>query len=855
MGKRVKISDVVISEIAKHGVGTFFGVTGGAAVHFFDSVENNSDLKAVYLNHEQAASFAVEAYAKANKQFGAGIFTTGPGATNAITGLAAAWLDSVPCIFISGQVRSNQTISGRNLRQVGTQEIDIISIVKPITKYAVTTYDVEDVKYHVQKAIHVAKSGRPGPVWIDIPVDIGWSYVDSDSLREFLPDDKLLSRDQSWLINEQIAKVSELICSAHRPVILAGSGVRLSGAELILQEFIEKFQIPFVTSWNFADWLPSDHDLNVGRPGLSGQRGANLALQNSDLIISIGSHLNATIVGTRPELFAREANIVMVDVDLNELEHCPVDLEVSIQSDIAEFLGKLDLQLDEWRPAENKRQYWEDFCEKYKSFNKIALSYSDNEELVNSYYCKYLISQISKPGDIFVIDGGGTTVYSALQSIEIKREQRIILSAGLCSMGSGLPEVIGVHFAFPDRKIICFVGDGSLPFNMQELQIIKDLNIPVKIFVFNNAGYVSIRSTQNEFLDGRVVGSSPDSGLHLPQVERVAEAFMLPYFLISDQKNIEENLADIFLQSGAQLCEVLVSDQQEIVPRQGFIANKYGQFVPRPIEDMYPFLDREIQQSLMLVPEVPVPSSVLSGREIDLMKSYPTQKRPIEKRFKVKQSGDGYVGLSEYGNLNSDILFDQLSLQKVHLFDKTYFDGDRDEGYGGYQYDKKYWFEVAKDIVEAYELRAGDKVLEVGCAKGFLLNDLLEIVPGLQVQGIDISDYAVGQALASVKDHISTGDAVELPFDRESFDLVLCINTLSELQIDSCKIAIQEIKRVSKGRSFITLNSWRNKREKLNLLKWNLSALSNYSIADWLVILDEVDYRGDYHWVVAQGEI
>lgn len=598
MGIKVKISDLVVNEIAKMGVDTFFGVTGGAAVHFFDSIDKNPELDAIYFNHEQGAAFAVEAYAKTSRKFGAGVFTTGPGATNALTGLTAAWLDSVPCIFISGQARSNQTINGRNLRQVGTQELDIVSMVKSVTKYAVTIFDIKTVKYHLHKAFYLACHGRPGPVWLDIPVDIQWSFIDTDDLIDFCPEPLCLPfKKDSQHLNSPVSQVAQIIRSAQRPIVLAGYGVRLSNAEEELREFVQKYNIPFVSTWNLADWVKTDHYLNLGRPGLSGQRGANMALQNSDVIIVIGSHLNASIIGTRPEFFARDAQIVMVDIDVNELEHCPVNLEVGINQDVKAFLHQISKHLGQWSPTRAVLERWKSLYLKYKEFNRVALEFSDNKDLVNTYYFKYLLSKNSQESDIFVIDGGGTIVYSSLQSIELKKDQKIVLSAGLCSMGSGIPEAIGAHFASPHSQIYCFVGDGSFPFNMQEIQIIKDLDLPIKIFVFNNSGYVSIRTTQNQFLDGRVCGSSPNSGLHLIDVNKAANLFDLPYSIISSQYSLENLLKKLIDKKGPCICEVLVSDKQEIVPRQGF-DEKNGRFEPRPIDDMYPYLDRALYRSL-----------------------------------------------------------------------------------------------------------------------------------------------------------------------------------------------------------------------------------------------------------------
>ncbi len=848
MGEKIKVSDAIVSELKKNGIDTVFGVTGGAVVHFFDSISRQDGIRSVFVNHEQSAAFAAQAYARARRGLGAAIVTTGPGATNALTGVAAAWLDSVPCVFISGQVRSNQTIRGRNLRQVGTQEIDIVSMVKPITKYAVTVYEANEVIYHLQKAIAIAQSGRSGPVWIDIPVDISWTYLERDCLKQF---DSSQETDffKPHPDHSQIEQVIDLLKASRRPLVVAGFGARLANCELELREWIERHQIPFVSTWSFCDWIESDHPLNLGRPGLSGQRGANLAMQNSDLIIAIGTHLNATIVGTRPELFAREAQIVMVDIDQNELDCSSVGVDVAVNCDAKQFLEEIQKTAGNELLWENDSSEWLTYCQKYQELNRIALDFENNNHQVNSYFFNFCLSQVSVSGDNYVVDGGGTVVYSAYQSIEIKQNQRLILSTGLCSMGSGIPEAIGVQAAFPDRRIFCLVGDGSFPFNMQELAVIRNNNLPIKIFVFNNSGYASIRTTQNDFLEGRIVGSSSDSGLSLLDVEKVSNSFGLPFYRFENQSNLTGAVEKIIAEDGPFICEILVSPSQEIVPRQGFLPREDGTFEPRPIEDMYPFLSRSKFDSLMVVPEVKESTTKKEiGQELNLMRSYPQASRPIEQRAKVKR---GQTFGDEYGTAINSRLFEEL-IGNSRKFDKYYFDGDRSSGYGGYHYNKKYWQGVAKDLVEHYGLKDKDRVLEVGCAKGFLLHDLQQLVPGLEVHGLDISEYAVTNCLLSVKDRISVGKAQSLPFADRSFDLVLAINTLSELSLGDCKTALREIDRVSCGKSFVTLNSWRNEREKRRLLKWNLTALSNLSVNAWKDLFCEIGYRGDYYWFFAR---
>ncbi|MEQ8507671.1 MAG: thiamine pyrophosphate-binding protein [Rhodospirillaceae bacterium] len=849
MKQQIKISDVVAKELKKIGIDTVFGVTGGAVVHLFDSIERLDGIKSVFMNNEQAASYAVEAYSKAKTSPAAGIFTTGPGATNALTGLAAAWLDSLPCIFISGQVRSNQTINGRKLRQVGSQEVDIVPVVTPLTKYAVTIYRAEDIKYELQKAIHYATSGRPGPVWLDIPVDVQWAFVNENNLKDFVPDKEEQSlSDFATPLNSDIENVGELLKAASRPLIIAGYGTSLSGAQEELKSFIETHRIPCVTTWNMSDWLPSSHELNAGRPGLSGQRGANLAVQNCDLLIAIGSHLNSTIVGTRPELFARDANIIVVDIDANELEHIVVGGETCIKSDAKRFLYSMAAFLGDWRQEEFASETWLRAINRYKELNRIALDYEKNRQSVNSYYFSHVLSNVAGHDDIFVIDGGGTIVYSSFQSIETRGRQRLILSTGLCAMGSGLPESIGVSEAFPDRAVHCLVGDGSLPFNVQELSIISGRELPIKVFVFNNQGYVSIRTTQKEFLDANYVGSSLNTGLFLPEVEKIAEAFGLAYIKISDQSSLESRISEVLAWPGPLICEVMVSPDQEIVPRQNFASIENGIFEPQPLEDMHPELDRNYFNSLMIVKPVERPKFVPPGKEVDLLRSYPKSKKPLNVRLRNNLN---IAASDEDFNPINEALMDQLAASRDNRFGESYFDGLRREGYGGYKYHSKYWRGVAKDMIDEYNLRDGMTVLEVGCAKGFLLHELKTLLPNLTVCGLDVSEYAVANAMLTVKKFIKVGEAEDLPFESSSFDLVISINTVSELSLDNCKRALQEITRVSKGHSFITLNSWRNSRERNSLMKWNITAKSNYSVNDWKKVLYEIGYQGDYYWFFA----
>ncbi len=853
---KIKISDFIVDEIHKSGVDTFFGVTGGAVVHLFDSVRKHAGVEAVFFNHEQAASFAVESYAKSRRTLGAGIFTTGPGATNALTGLTAAWLDSVPCIFVSGQARASNTIGARKLRQVGTQEVDIVQMVKPVTNYAVTIRDIREVKYHLHKALYLARHGRPGPVWIDIPVDFQWTSVDPAQQLEFDPAREFPDAPD-WKLGKQmnvLREMSDAFFAARRPLILVGYGVRLGGAEERVIALAERLGIPVLTSWSVCDLLPSDHALNLGRPGIAGQRGANLGMQNCDFLLCLGSHLNNSITGTRYDAFAREAKIAVVDVDREEIANIPVHVEYPLNADINAFLDAFEAVPGMARWDGSAIQGWRQLCDRYRGLNRIAADFAAQSSPVSSYYFKDYLSRNARKDSIFVVDGGGTNVYSSFQSCLIGEARQLVLSTGLCAMGSGIPESIGIAYANPGKEIYCFVGDGSFPFNMQELQLIRDNALPIKIFVLNNRGYVSIRSTQQEFLEGAFVGSAPDGDLHLPDVEKVAGAFGLPFHRLSSHDEVQERLPQVLGGAGPLVCEVMVSPDEEIVPRQGFMRNEDGSFSPRPLEDMYPFLDRDTYKSLMVVAEWNSSPATKLGREVDLLRNYPRSTRLLADRGLRKLSGEGYIALNQAPRSNVEALFEQFLLKKAREFGEVYFDGDRLYGYGGYTYNKKYWYSVARDIIEFYGLKDGDKVLDVGCAKGFLLHDLKMNLPGLQVFGVDISQYAIDQSIDLVKENLPVTNAASLPFPDGEFDLVISVNTLSELDDRNCRKALREIRRVSKRFAFVTVSTWNNEEERQNLLQWNVTGLSNHSKADWLKMFAEEGYTGDYCWVTISGE-
>lgn len=853
---RIKVSDLVVEELVRAGVGHIFGVTGGAVVHLFDSASRHPEIEPVFLNHEQSAAFAVGSYAKIRRGLGAGFFTTGPGGTNALTGVAAAWLDSVPSVFISGQVRSTQTIRGRRLRQIGTQEIDIIEMVRPVTKYAVTVLATGEVRPVLQRAIEIALEGRPGPVWIDLPVDVTWSSIDSkeDSAVWSPKASSAYPPYRRMTPRSSATEVVELLREARRPVFVIGNGVVLAHSEKATIELLEQHQIPFVTTWLAADVVPFNHPLHLGRAGIAGQRGANLAVQNCDFLVALGTHLNSSITGTRPEMFAREAKIAVVDIDPVELDNLTLSSALRIESDVEAFVNELGELLGLGSPLSAPIAPWRQHTKIYGPHNRISeASYFSGSEPLNSYALLDTLSDCAGTDDIFVVDGGGTVVYAAYQSIRNREGQRIVLSTGICAMGSGLPEAIGASLGSGESRVICLCGDGSLPFNVQELQTIRSRSLDIKLVVLNNGGYLSIRTTQDDYLEGHHVGSSESSGLALMDVQKLAVAFDLPYVRLDRAENSTAAIKHLLDLEGPAICEVILDPAQEIVPRQAFQKLANGTFVPRPLEDMHPLLDRATFAELMLVPQWNGESRRVGGTERGFLRLLPKSERPVSERMRRKAGASDAIRVPQPLN-NEDAISDILLLREARNFAQSYFDGDRLSGYGGYRHVPGYWSRVAAAVISQYGLDARASVLEVGCAKGFLMHELMVQLPGLRVVGIDISDYAIENAISDARPHIRQGDATDLPFDDSEFDAVVSFNTLSELSLTGCKSALREIERVSRRHSYVSVNAWFTEEQRIWFDDWNVSALTNLPVPVWLGLFSEVGYSGDYDWFILDAE-
>ncbi len=591
----MKLTDYVVQFLADRGAHHVFGVTGGAVVHLFDSAARSGRMMPVFHHHEQAASFAAEAYARVTNRLGACFVTAGPGATNALTGLAGAWLDSLPCVFISGQARVAHTTRGKKIRQLGTQQLDVIEIVRPLTNYAVMIDDAQSIRFHLEKACDLATRPRPGPVWIDLPLDLQWAEVDPDGLPGYSPPEE---SNVPCASDSDLSQLRSWLGESTRPLVLAGYGVRQSRSEEEFIRFVETFDIPFVTSWGAADLAPGAHRLHLGRPGLASQRGANLAMQNCDLLIALGSHLCIPITGTMFQSFAREARIVVVDVDSVELDERTVRIDLAIHGEVGDLLRRVQVDADAACPQVSEP--WRKACRRYVDVYN-APPKPASSDVISPYQFVKTLSDHCEEGDIVVVDGGGTNVYVAYQTFVLKRNQRMVLTTGLCAMGSGLPESIGACFASGGRRTICVCGDGSFQLNVQELQTIKHHCLPIKLFVTNNDGYISIRHTQEGFLKSNYVGSRAEGGMSLPDVLLVAASYGLQTLRIERPEDLAGGIEHVLASSGPMVCEIMADPDQEVIPRQGFEPLPNGLFGPRPLEDMAPHLDSEELSEVMFV--------------------------------------------------------------------------------------------------------------------------------------------------------------------------------------------------------------------------------------------------------------
>lgn len=597
----IKISDFVANFLSEAGISHIYMLTGGGAMHLNNSLGKHPKLQTIFAHHEQALAMAAESHARLTNQIPVVNVTTGPGGINALNGVFGAWTDSIPMFVISGQVRYDTTVAstGFNIRQLGDQECEIIKCVSPITKYAVSVDDPRFIKYHLQKALFIAKHGRPGPVWVDIPMNVQGAMIDETSLISFDPESYYPKIPT--IKTNKIQSIIKKIMEAKRPVIIAGNGVRLSGAHDLFLKLIDQLNIPVTTAWNAHDALYDDHPLYIGRPGSVGDRAGNFAVQNSDLLLILGSRLNIRQISYNFKMFAREAFKIMVDVDPLELIKPTLDIDMPIQCNLADFISSLLSTLNQ--QVLSPKTEWLEWCVERKKRYPVVLPEYWNKEEINPYCFMQTLSKLL-PENQIIVTGDGTACVTAFQAMHLKKGQRLYTNSGSASMGYDVPAAIGACVASNNQPIICLAGDGSIQQNIQELATISFNKYPIKLFVLNNNGYHSIRQTQSNYFGQPLVGVGPESGLGFPHFDKLALAYDLPYSRLTQHTDMLESLQAFLKIEGPGICEVMLALDQEFAPKASSKRLADGRMVTRPLEDLAPFLIREELKQNMLIDTV-----------------------------------------------------------------------------------------------------------------------------------------------------------------------------------------------------------------------------------------------------------
>ena len=595
----IKVTDYIVKRLEEYGIRHVFMITGGGAMHLNDSFGASESIHYICNHHEQASAIGAEGYARVSGSLSVVVVTSGPGGTNTLTGVIGQWLDSVPVLYLSGQVKQETTIESCReigLRQLGDQEINIIDMVRPVTKFAAIVQKPEDVGLLLDKALFIATHGRPGPVWLDIPLDIQGAQIDESLLVTYFPEE---NDSVAPPILSQISEVVDLLRTAKRPVFLAGQGIRISGAQEAFLELVERLQIPVVSSFSGIDLIPSDHPLFMGRIGTLGSRSGNFTLQNADLLISVGSRNNVRQVSYNWKSFAREAIKVVVDIDAAELNKPTLIPDLAIHADAGEFLIQLGEQVNK-----ASLPVWTDWLKwcgvRREKYPYVLPKHRVSEANINPYH---FVDRLSAhlPSDAVVVAGNGTACVALFQAGKVKKGQRFFWNSGCASMGYDLPAAIGACFAAGGRDVVCLAGDGSLQMNIQEFQTIVHHQLPLKLFVLSNNGYISIRQTNQAFFGGRLTGCDSSSGVSFPDITRVAAAYGLPVAVIDSHDHLDEKLAAVLATPGPMVCDIRLQHDYIFEPKLSSEKLPDGRMVSKPLEDLFPFLDREEFRSNMIV--------------------------------------------------------------------------------------------------------------------------------------------------------------------------------------------------------------------------------------------------------------
>src|SRR6266568_431908 len=534
----MKHSDYVIEFVANAGVKHIFMLTGGGNMHLADSVGRNPDIEYVCCLHEQACAFAAEAYSEYTNNLGVALVTTGPGGTNTVTGVAAAWLESASCLFISGQAKRADLIGSSGVRSMGQQEVDIVSVVRPLTKYARTILQPEAIRYELEKAVYLATHGRRGPVWIDIPLDVQAAQIDETNLRTFDPSEVHGAGDPSRpradvgvrpcadRLQDQVWQAIDLLNRSERPVLFLGNGSRSAHVQGLVKKLIDTLRVPVLVTWKMIDVISDDNEFYAGRPGAIGQRGANFTQQNSDCIMILGARLDRPQTAFSYKNFARAATKILVDIDPAEIAKFDTHIDVPVCADAADFIEEFLRQSG--KLAGNDRCCWVKRSKEWqKRYPVVLQEYWDAPGVVNTYVLMDVLSDELNADDLLVPGSSGPCSDIFMQAFRVRKGQRVVNAPGLGAMGTGLPGAIGACLASGRKRTININGDGGFQLNIQELETVQRLNLPIKYFVLCNGGYGSIMATQRNYFQGRFTGSEPSSGVTFPDVTRIAEAYGL----------------------------------------------------------------------------------------------------------------------------------------------------------------------------------------------------------------------------------------------------------------------------------------------------------------------------------------
>lgn len=597
----IRVSDFIAQSLVKHGIQHVFLVTGGGAMHLNDAFGRADGMRYVACHHEQACAIAAEGYARMNGRMAAVNVTTGPGGTNAITGVWGAYVDSVPMIVVSGQVKFETVVRSTDLplRQLGDQEIDITRMVASCTKYAVMVTDPQSIRYHLERALHLATSGRPGPVWLDVPMNVQGALIDPATLKGYDPAEDAADapKPDAGVVRDVLARIAR----AKRPVILVGQGVRASGSHERFLRFAERLGIPVAASFNALDVLWGGHPLFVGRQGTIGDRAGNFAVQNADLLLVLGCRLNIRQISYAWQHFARAAFKIMVDVDAAELKKPTLSIDLPIHADLAAFLDRaLDEKVEGPTAA---HESWLSWClERRRRYPVVLPEYWKRDDSVNPYcFMETLFAAL--PEGSTVVSGDGTASVTSFQAANLKRGSRLFHNSGSAPMGFDLPAAVGAAVA-TGKEVVCLAGDGSIQMNLQELQTIVTHRLPVKIFVLNNRGYHSIRQTQQNYFPDNVVGCGTESGLGFPDMEKIAAAYDFPFARASTHADMRAAVDATLAHDGRAMCEVMLDLEQVFAPKLASRKLDDGRMVSSPLEDLAPFLPREELAANMLIPMV-----------------------------------------------------------------------------------------------------------------------------------------------------------------------------------------------------------------------------------------------------------